>query len=102
MNHETGHAFDFSLRKGAVARGENIKVYSETKAFRDAYKIDMKHIPKSERFDADIRYYRQREGSGQQEVFAEAFADIMGQGSGNRDMMKYFPNCTKYIEDLLK
>ena len=102
LNHETGHAFDYSLRKGAVARGEDIKIYSETKAFRDAYKIDMKHLPESVRFDADIRYYRQKGGVGQLETFAEVFADIMGQGSGDRDMMKFFPNCTKYIEDLLK
>ena len=101
LNHETGHAFDHTLRMQAVERLEEFKVHSETPKFRTVYKLDKKNFTPEMKFD--FKYQLQGGDAGPSETFAEVFADVMGQGASfDRSVSKAFPNVTKYIEDLLK
>jgi len=89
LNHETGHGFDKSISA----------VYSDTSEFVLAYSKDVRALTQKGMREKGLQYYRRRS-----EAFAEVFADIMGQGASpsKTAISKFFPNCKKYIEDLLK
>jgi len=94
LNHETGHAFDSTLGKG-------FNVYSNQKKFQQAYLKDIAKLSKADIVKNDLRFFMQEGVRGRSETFADVFGDIMG-GGGVQGMSKFFPNCKKYIEDLLK
>lgn len=96
LNHEVGHAFSRTTPKGTLPHHNMPK-------FIEAYNKDMTVLrTRSASVQLDFRYYMQSGSTGRSETFAEAFARIMGKQAGGGNMAKYFPNSTKYIDDLLK
>jgi len=100
LNHETGHGFNRTLR----IREKILTEYCNTGEFKTAYAKDFGAMTKDEIKRKGLQYYHQAGEAGRSETFAEVFADIMGQGAQPEgiDISEYFPNCRKYIEDLLK
>ncbi len=92
LNHETGHAFDGSISE----------VYSNSSKFRSAYATDIAKLSKKDIANNNLRFFMQKGIRGRSETFADVFADLMGQGAASKDIRKFFPNSTKYIDDILK
>jgi len=105
LNHEMGHAFD-NTTPDPYAR-----TYSQTEGFVKAYKLDRKFIVEHDNLqpvfgnrwldDPQVQYGLQAGKAGPQETFSEIFASEMGQRVTDKDMREIFPNCAKWVKDLL-
>jgi hypothetical protein len=85
--HESGHAYDHALGR----------VSSTSPAFIDAYKDDVKYMPKTAK--PGLRYFLQKGSAGRSEAFAETFAWTVGEkGSGRTDLRLFFPRVAKLIK----
>ncbi len=94
LNHETGHAFD------ATRSGGRFYSYSNTDKFKAAWKKDIIGLGgETGARKKGFRYYIQSGSAGMEETFAEVFADVVG--AAGQPMRINFPNCAKYIDDLL-
>ena len=92
LNHETGHGFD--------ASPEGL-FYSSRPEFKAAYAKDIAKLSKVDIVKNDLRFFMQKGVRGRSETFAEMFGDIMG-GGARSGIGQFFPNCKKYVEDILK
>jgi len=96
INHETGHGFNHSVKVS----------YSDSEFFKAAYKKDIAKLTPNDITKNDLKYFLQEGSAGRDETFADLFSELMGQGQqaltvGNK-LKQFFPESTKYIEDLLK
>lgn len=88
--HELGHAYDF-------CRGH----LSNKAAFKQASKKDHQKLTNTTR---QTYWYYTQESRGDAELFAELFSVIHGRGgldSKAANMPGVFPNCTKYLRNLI-
>lgn len=91
LNHETGHAFDSSISG----------TYSNSSKFKASYAKDIAKLSKADIVNNNLRFFMQKGVNGRSETFADLFGDIVGGGARPR-LKKFFPNSTKYIDDILK
>jgi hypothetical protein len=87
--HESGHAFDHSL--GYMSR---------TPSFIDAYKADVRGIPKETK--DGLRYYLQKGNAGPSEAFAEIFAWNAGDAGAGRDIRQHFPRVSALVKQAIE
>lgn len=93
--HETGHAVDHALG-----------FPSERGSFRQAYGRDVaKFLNEGGKLDdGQYRYYLQPGNAGSSEMFAEMFADRMGQPSAFKSppLHERFPECARWIDAMIR
>jgi len=115
--HELGHSFDFD--------GETIATKSSRQEFKEAFKADLLRVKTLDDYERSwdlqekFSYFFDRQSSGlgrqqrldsaRDEVFAEAFAFIVGGknidydgGAYQRDHQAVFANCYKVVEEMIR
>lgn len=88
LSHETGHAYDHALDR-----------FSGSSEFRQAYTRDVESL--SERDKRFVTYYLQPGQAGPEEVFAELFGRLTGNGADPNRIEELFSACAELLRSIL-
>jgi hypothetical protein len=94
LYHETGHALSLSIGQKPGER------FTESQSWIHAYQKDVASLP--DRLKPALGYFLQSGWRGSEEVFAELFANQLGESSMTHPIGKFFPASAKLLESTIK